>query len=99
MHWRVTEHFVEGVSYVQVYLRGLDVAFFIRLAPKIEQHLNVLAVREGQTKAHCLHEITHNGLTDLEEHHLAMKVLRCVHKNTEAVHSALDVRKYLGLDD
>lgn len=43
----------------------------IRLAPEIEQRLDVLATRTGRTKAFYLREIIENGLEDLEVRYLA----------------------------
>jgi RHH-type rel operon transcriptional repressor/antitoxin RelB len=71
----------------------------IRLAPETEQRLDFLATSTGRTKAYYLREIIDHGLTDLEDYYLAAEVLERVRKNTEAVHSAADVRKDLGLDD
>jgi RHH-type rel operon transcriptional repressor/antitoxin RelB len=71
----------------------------IRLAPEIEQRLDFLASATGRTKAFYLREIIDNGLTELEDYYLAAEVLARVRKGQEAVHSAADVRKDLGLDD
>lgn len=77
----------------------LDMATSIRLAPEVEQRLDFLAASTGRTKAYYLREIIDNGLADLEDYYLAVEVLERVRKKTEAVHSAADVRKDLGLDD
>ncbi|AFM34922.1 hypothetical protein PSOLE_26920 [Pseudomonas oleovorans subsp. oleovorans] len=77
----------------------LDMATSIRLAPEVEQRLDFLAASTGRTKAYYLREIIDNGLADLEDYYLAAEVLERVRKKTEAVHSAADVRKDLGLDD
>ena len=71
----------------------------IRLAPETEQRLDFLASSTGRTKAYYLREIIDQGLTDLEDYYLAAEVLERVRKGQEAVHSAADVRKSLGLDD
>ncbi|MCD5974922.1 CopG family transcriptional regulator [Pseudomonas sp. S25] len=71
----------------------------IRLAPEIEQRLDFLASSTGRTKAFYLREIIDNGLTELEDYYLAAEVLERLRKGQEAVHSAADVRKDLGLDD
>ena len=71
----------------------------IRLAPEIEQCLDFLANSTGRTKAYYLREIIDHGLTDLEDYYLAAEVLERVRKGQEAMHSAADVRKDLGLDD
>lgn len=71
----------------------------IRLAPETEQRLDFLATSTGRTKAYYLREIIDHGLTDLEDYYLAAEVLERVRKNTEAVYTAADVRKDLGLDD
>ena len=71
----------------------------IRLAPETEQRLDFLASSTGRTKAYYLREIIGHGLTDLEDYYLAAEVLERVRKGQEAVHSAADVRKDLGLDD
>jgi RHH-type rel operon transcriptional repressor/antitoxin RelB len=71
----------------------------IRLAPETEQRLDFLASSTGRTKAYYLREIIDQGLTDLEDYYLAAEVLERVRKGQEAVYSAADVRKDLGLDD
>ena len=71
----------------------------IRLAPETEQRLDFLASSTGRTKAYYLREIIDHGLTEMEEYYLAAEVLERVRKGQEAVHSAADVRKALGLDD
>ena len=71
----------------------------IRLAPETEQRLDFLASSTGRTKSYYLREIIDQGLTDLEDYYLAAEVLGRVRKGQEAVHSAADVRKSLGLDD
>lgn len=71
----------------------------IRLTPETEQRLTVLASRTGRTKAHYLHEFIEQGLEDAEDYYLAVSVLERVRQGAEPVHSAADVRKYLGLDD
>lgn len=71
----------------------------IRLAPETEQRLDFLASSTGRTKSYYLREIIDQGLTDLEDYYLAAEVLERVRKGQEAVHSAADVRKSLGLDD
>ena len=71
----------------------------IRLAPEIEQRLDFLASSTGRTKAYYLREIIDQGLTEMEDYYLAAEVLERVRKGQEAVHSAVDVRTALGLDD
>ena len=71
----------------------------IRLAPETEQRLDFLASSTGRTKAYYLREIIDNGLADLEDYYLAADVLERVRRGQEGVHSAADLRKYLGLDD
>jgi RHH-type rel operon transcriptional repressor/antitoxin RelB len=71
----------------------------IRLAPETEQRLDFLASSTGRTKAYYLREIIDQGLTEMEDYYLAAEVLERVRKGQEAVHSAADVRKDLGLDD
>ena len=71
----------------------------IRLAPETEQRLDFLATSTGRTKAYYLREIIDQGLTEMEDYYLAAEVLERVRKGQEAVHSAADVRKDLGLDD
>lgn len=71
----------------------------IRLAPETEQRLDFLAVSTGRSKAYYLRQIIEHGLTELEDYYLAAEVLERVRKGQEPVHSAADVRKYLGLDD
>ena len=71
----------------------------IRLAPEIEQRLELLASRTGRTKAYYLREIIEKGLAEAEEYYLAADVLERVRKGQERTYSAADVRKDLGLDD
>ena len=71
----------------------------IRLAPEIEQRLDLLAAQTGRTKAYYLREIIERGLEEMEDYYLAAAVLERVRKGQEKVYSAADVRKDLGLDD
>ena len=70
----------------------------IRLDPAVEQRLDFLAAQTGRTKAYYLREIIENGLVEMEDYHLAAEVLQRVRKGDEAVISAAEVRKDLGLD-
>ena len=71
----------------------------IRLSPETEQRLDFLAAHTGRTKAFYLREIIESGLDNLEDYYLAADALERVRKDQEAVHSATEVRKNLGLDD
>ena len=71
----------------------------IRLSPKTEQRLALLASQTGRTKAFYLREIIDRGLEDIEDYYLAADVLERIRKGQEQVHAAEDVRKELGLDD
>jgi len=71
----------------------------IRLNQETEQRLDFLATHTGRTKAYYLREIIEHGIEDAEDYYLAAEVLERVRKGREAVHSAADVRKDLGLDD
>jgi len=71
----------------------------IRLSPEAEFRLNFLASNTGRTKTYYLRELIEKGLDDMEDYYLAADVLENVRKGREAVHSAQDVRKELGLDD
>jgi RHH-type rel operon transcriptional repressor/antitoxin RelB len=71
----------------------------IRLPPDTEQRLEFLAKQTGRTKAYYLREIIERGLEDLEDYYLAADVLERIRKGREKTHSAMDVRKRLGLDD
>lgn len=71
----------------------------IRLAPETEQRLDYLAAQTGRTKAYYLREIIEQGIKDMEDYYLAANVLERVRKGREAVYSAANVRKALGLDD
>lgn len=71
----------------------------IRLSPETEQRLDFLAAHTGRTKAFYLREIIESGLDNLEDYYLAADTLERVRKGQEAVHSAAEVRKDLGLDD
>jgi len=70
----------------------------IRLDPTVEQRLDFLAAKTGRTKAYYLREIIQNGLEEMEDYYLAAEVLERVRKGDEAVMSAAEVRKDLGLD-
>ena len=70
----------------------------IRLDPAVEQRLDFLAAQTGRTKAYYLREIIENGLEEMEDYYLAAEVLQRVRKGDEAVISAAEVRKDLGLD-
>ena len=71
----------------------------IRLSPETEQRLDFLAAHTGRTKAFYLREIIESGLDNLEDYYLAADTLERVRKGQEAVHSAAEVRRDLGLDD
>lgn len=71
----------------------------IRLSPDIEQRLDFLAAHTGRTKAYYLRQLIEQGLDELEDYYLAANVLERVRQGQEAIHSAADVRKDLGLGD
>ncbi len=71
----------------------------IRLAPETEQRLDFLAAQTGRTKAFYLRELIERGIEDLEDYYLAAEVLERIRKGEEQVHTAVDVRRDLGLDD
>ena len=71
----------------------------IRLDPGIEQRLDFLASQTGRTKAYYFRQIIESGLEEMEDYYLAVEVLEKVRKGREAVFSAAEVRKDLGLDD
>ncbi len=70
----------------------------IRLDPAVEQRLDFLSAQTGRTKAYYLREIIQNGLEEMEDYYLAAEVLERVRRGDEAVMSAAEVRKDLGLD-
>ena len=70
----------------------------IRLPPETEQRLDFLAAQTGRTKAYYLREIIERGIEEMEDYYLAADVLERVRKGQEHVHSALEMRKELGLD-
>ena len=70
----------------------------IRLDPAVEQRLDFLSAQTGRTKAYYLREIIQNGLEEMEDYYLAADVLERVRRGDEAVMSAAEVRKDLGLD-
>ena len=74
-------------------------AISIRLSPDTEQRLDFLASQTGRTKAFCLREVIERGLEDMEDYYLAADVLERLHKGTEKVYSAAEVREALDLDD
>ena len=71
----------------------------VRLAQETEQRLDFLASSTGRTKAYYLREIIEQGIENMEDYYLAANVLERVRKGQEQVHSAVDVRKALGLGD
>lgn len=71
----------------------------IRLAAETEQRLDFLAASTGRTKAFYLREVIESGLDDLEDYYLGASTMERIRKGQEAVHTAADVRKDLGLDD
>jgi RHH-type transcriptional regulator, rel operon repressor / antitoxin RelB len=71
----------------------------IHLPRDTEQRLDLLAVKTGRTKTDYLQEFIEKGLDEAEDYYLAAAVLERVRKGQEAVHSAADVRRDLGLDD
>jgi RHH-type rel operon transcriptional repressor/antitoxin RelB len=71
----------------------------IRLSAKAEQRLNFLAEQTGRTKAFYLRQMIENGLDDLEDYYLAANVLERVRKREEKIHSSVQLRSDLGLDD
>jgi len=71
----------------------------IHLTPAEEKRLNSLAVQTGRTKAFYLRELIERGLEDLEDYYLAADVLERVRKGKDAILSAADVKKGLGLED
>jgi len=70
----------------------------IRLDPSVEQRLDRLAAITGRTKAYYLRELVTNGLGDLEDYYLAAATVERLRKGEEAVLTAEQVRKDLGLD-
>ncbi|MCQ3809215.1 MAG: CopG family transcriptional regulator [Acidimicrobiia bacterium] len=71
----------------------------IRLEPETEERIQQLASLTGRTKAFYLREIIDRGLEDIEDYYLAADVLERIRKGEEQIHSAVDVRQELGLDD
>ena len=77
----------------------LCMATSIRLASELEQRLDFLANQTGRSKAFYLRQMIENGMDDLEDYYLAAEVLERVRKGEEKVHSSVEVRKDLGLED
>ncbi len=71
----------------------------IRLAPETEQRLDYLASQTGRTKAFYLREIIEQGIQEMEDYYLTADVLARVRQGKEQVHSAVDVKRDLGLDN
>jgi RHH-type rel operon transcriptional repressor/antitoxin RelB len=71
----------------------------IRLSAKAEQRLDFLAAQTGRTKAFYLRQMIENGLDDLEDYYLAANVLERLRRGEEKIHSSVQVRSDLGLDD
>ena len=71
----------------------------IELDPDTERRIEALAARTGQSKAALLRELVTNGFENVEDYFLAAEVLERIRNGEEAVYSAEDVRRELGLDD
>ena len=68
----------------------------IRLAPEIEERLDVLAAKTGRSKAYYLRELIERGLEDMEDYYLAAEVLERIRSGEEEVVKAEDF--WRGLD-
>jgi RHH-type rel operon transcriptional repressor/antitoxin RelB len=73
-------------------------AVSIRLAPNIEQRLNLLVAQTGRPKSYYLRELIEGGLDDLEDFYLADATMERVRKGQETLLDAAQVRKELDLD-
>jgi len=71
----------------------------VRLAVETEKRLHFLCERTGRTKAYYLRELIERGLEDIEDYYLAAEVLQRVRTGKEDIHSSIDVRKDLGLEN
>ena len=71
----------------------------IVLSPETEQRLNALASKTGRSKEIFLQEIVERVTEDIEDCYLSVEVLERIRSGEEAVHTAAEVRRELGLDD
>lgn len=71
----------------------------IALSPETEQRLNDLAAQTGRSAEFLLREMVERGIDDVEDYYLASEVLASIRNGQESVHTAAEVRRYLGLDD
>ena len=71
----------------------------IALPPETEQRLNSLAAQTGHPAEFLLQESIERGIDDVEDYYLASEVLARIRNGQESVHTSVEVRRYLGLDD
>lgn len=70
----------------------------VRLSEEIEERLSVLAKKTGRTKTFYVREAVEEHLEELEDYYLAADVSARVRSGEEAIYSAEEVRKELGLE-
>ena len=69
------------------------------LSPETEQRLDFLASETGRSKDSFLREMIERGMEDIEDCYLSIEVIKRIRSGEEAVHTAAEVRRELGLDD
>ena len=71
----------------------------IVLSPETEERLDFLASETGRSKDFFLQELVERVMEDIEDCYLSVEVLERIRSGEEAVHTAAEVRRELGLDD
>lgn len=71
----------------------------IRLAPDIEQRLDLLASSTGRSKAFYLRQLVEGGLDELEDYYLAADVLERIRQGKEQALTLDEVERGLELAD
>ncbi len=71
----------------------------IRLTPDLDDRLDRLAIRSGQSKSASLRQIIEDGIGEREDYYLAAETRDRVRSGEEPVFSSSAVRVDLGLDD
>ena len=70
-----------------------------RLSPHIEERIEALSRRTGQSKADLLSHILESGLDDVEDYYEAIETLERIRSGQETVYTEAEVMARLGLDN
>ena len=70
-----------------------------RLSPQIEERIEALSKRTGQSKADLLSHILESGLDDVEDYYEAIETLERIRSGQETVYTEAEVMARLGLDN